>query len=1215
MVHPFHSSWRRVFGSARRRSRGRSYTRSIRSELLEGRLVFDSTIPYIVGANLANEGSVYTLELSATGPNAGTISQWQIDWGDDSDPDGDNIVGELVEGNPPSVTHIYADGPQQFTITASATDDDGTHSVATPPVAQNRWLADSNPNDSVGVNHGWLERGVLYVPGRFGDAFSFNGAANSFITLKDLPQMMPASQQLSIDAWIKPDFSVANQWDTILTKRDGCGSAGIAYLLGVNKGDPGFLFGSLNLAMNTTGGFKVVTSAAAVPNDGLFHHVAGTYDGSTMRVYIDGELMGEATLTGNIIPAGSAPVISHHGGDCPQKAVAAMDEIGFYDRALTADEIQDLASGSRPVVVKVQNVAPALLVTGPASASAGSAFTLNLATNDPGADTISQWTIDWGDGQIQTIPGNPSSAQHIYSNGPNDYEIVATAEDDDGKFAAVGDGSLVLTTGIPNVISQWAGDGDALDQVGGNHGSLQGGVSFTTGIFGQAFEFNGASESYISLPNTSAFLLPSQQLTIDAWIKPDLAGTNVWDTILTKRDGCSSPGIMYNFGINKGDTADPAGHGTLAFVVNTTAGYGRVSSSATEVPDDGSFHHVAATYDGTIMRLYLDGGLVGETVWSGDLIVAESAPVISHHGGVCPQRADAAMDQIGLYDRALTWSEIHQLAHPARTIRVHVGAEDNSPLIPVDDSAVTTEDHAAVIDVLANDTGSAPLTIVSVGDGLKGTTHIDDRGTPDSTDDVVVYTPALGATGEDVFSYTVSDSDGDIAIAFVAIDILNLVDVSGRVYKDANNDGLFDAAAGDAGIGGAYVQLWNQTTQELISSQSTAADGTYTFDANLGEGSYRIFASQTPGLLDGFETAGNLGGSVYNANDSDEISDLVVGAPGSNDDAVDYLFAEIEPGEVFGLVWEDFNNDGVVNFDESPIPNAMISLDGVDDRGAAVHRTVLTDSDGVYAFIDLRPSDADGYTISELQPSGYADGKDVLGTVDGVLVGNAFDNDVLAGVVLTVPNSTAANYNFGERPIAESTIGDRQTAGIAFWANNHGQALIEAANGGPSATNLGNWLAATFPNMYGAHSGAMNLTGKSNAEIASMYEQLFRRNKKSAAGGGPPKFDAQVMATALAVYMTNENLAGTIAESFGLDVSQYGVGVNTINIETNGAAFGLANGSILTVFDLLSVVNQRAYNGLLFDLDLDGDATDSIETQHRTMANSVFSTINEAGQL
>lgn len=65
----------------------------------------------------------------------------------------------------------------------------------------------------------------------------------------------------------------------------------------------------------------------------------------------------------------------------------------------------------------------------------------------------------------------------------------------------------------------------------------------------------------------------------------------------------------------------------------------------------------------------------------------------------------------------------------------------------------------------------------------------------------------------------------------------------------------------------------------------------------------------------------------------------------------------------------------------------------------------------------------------------------------------------------------------------------------------------------------------------------------------------------------------------------------------------------------NGAAFGVANNTSVSVMDLLLAVNRRSRNGLLYDLDDDGHANDSLETSYCTNANNVFSGINDAGDI
>ncbi|MDH3770798.1 MAG: NHL repeat-containing protein, partial [Nitrospirota bacterium] len=82
----------------------------------------------------------------------------------------------------------------------------------------------------------------------------------------------------------------------------------------------------------------------------------------------------------------------------------------------------------------VNNVAPTLTATGAATATSGSSYTLNLSASDPGDDTIGGWTINWGDGTIDTVAGNPPSVTHTYTNLGFTNNILASATDEDGTF-------------------------------------------------------------------------------------------------------------------------------------------------------------------------------------------------------------------------------------------------------------------------------------------------------------------------------------------------------------------------------------------------------------------------------------------------------------------------------------------------------------------------------------------------------------------------------------------------------------------------------------------------------------------------------------------------------------------------------------------------------------------------------------------------------------
>jgi probable HAF family extracellular repeat protein len=169
-----------------------------------------------------------------------------------------------------------------------------------------------------------------------------------------------------------------------------------------------------------------------------------------------------------------------------------------------------------------------------------------------------------------------------------------------------------------------------------------------------------------------------------------------------------------------------------------------------------------------------------------------------------------------------------------------------------------------------------------------------------------------------------------------------------------------------------------------------------------------------------------------------------------------------------------------------------------------------------------------------------------------------------------------------------------QAGGIGFWHNN-GQALITSFNGGSNSTALSAWLAATFPNLYGAGAGANNLTGKTNAQVAAFYLSQF------ALSG--PKVEAQVLAVALNVYATTSSLGGSAGVAYGFTVSATGLGARSFNVGADGAAFDVANNTTRNVYQLLKAVNKKAVAGVLYN----GDAL------LRQQAADLFDALNSAG--
>ncbi len=200
--------------------------------------------------------------------------------------------------------------------------------------------------DPVGGYHGFLGGTVGFTNALVGQGFLFRDDPSSALRLPASSSWMPASNQLSIECWIRPNFTVSgDKLDTILSKRDGCST--LSYQFGVYKGHQGpAKIGLLYFNIGSAG----LDSTNRIPNDGLFHHVAAVFDGAltneNLRLYIDGQPAGVASAAVTIPTTSASPVIGQHGG-CNYYSSAVMDEISFYGRPLLIGEIQSIyAAGS-----------------------------------------------------------------------------------------------------------------------------------------------------------------------------------------------------------------------------------------------------------------------------------------------------------------------------------------------------------------------------------------------------------------------------------------------------------------------------------------------------------------------------------------------------------------------------------------------------------------------------------------------------------------------------------------------------------------------------------------------------------------------------------------------------------------------------------------------------------------------------------------------------
>jgi hypothetical protein len=238
---------------------------------------------------------------------------------------------------------------------SAATDSAATDSAATDSAAVdapscgegpiNLYRADGTTIDSVGGQHAIATGGVTYVEGRFGQAFYFNGP-RAYVTI-------PASVgdfdgDFTIALWFKTTYL-----GEMLTRRSACwnGPSFTGEDMGIT---PDGIIASEVFPAGA--GYFTVRSPAGF-NDGAWHHVALVRRGDALDLDVDGTRRATHAMSGDFFDPSRSP--SYLGvGRCTPGAPGsngtadgrpwfqgALDEVAYYDRALSTDELVAQAHG------------------------------------------------------------------------------------------------------------------------------------------------------------------------------------------------------------------------------------------------------------------------------------------------------------------------------------------------------------------------------------------------------------------------------------------------------------------------------------------------------------------------------------------------------------------------------------------------------------------------------------------------------------------------------------------------------------------------------------------------------------------------------------------------------------------------------------------------------------------------------------------------------
>jgi hypothetical protein len=212
---------------------------------------------------------------------------------------------------------------------------------------------------------------------------------------------------------------------------------------------------------------------------------------------------------------------------------------------------------------------------------------------------------------------------------------------------------------INGLVAYYPFNGNAGDSSGLNNHGVVSGAALTTGRYGQsntAYYFDGVSNKITV--SASASIQPQYKLTLTAWVQPDSKPSAGWATILTKRYApATDPYNSYSL--------SNYNNGKWGFdISNGTTGSQKTATAKTATPYGGGWVFLSATYDSTQAKLYINGVLDTVISFTGSIGYTTNDLVIGYTTSGPNDFYKGKIDEIRIYNRALSQAEISQLYSP-----------------------------------------------------------------------------------------------------------------------------------------------------------------------------------------------------------------------------------------------------------------------------------------------------------------------------------------------------------------------------------------------------------------------------------------------------------------------------------------------------------------------------------------------------------------------
>ncbi|HQT44459.1 MAG TPA: LamG domain-containing protein, partial [Candidatus Micrarchaeota archaeon] len=519
-------------------------------------------------------------------------------------------------------------------------------------------------------NNGSVNGASWTSSGAYGGALSFNGV-NNYVDLGAGTSLKNFTSQITVAAWVKEYFKSTSR-EAPIVSRWGNSPSYILYLIdavvsGTQKNQFAF-----DVWVNGSG--YAATFDTGTGNRGSWHYVVGTYDGSIVSIYLDGQLKNTTAAGGNIGLSGDDTVLGNYGGPYVSDNATAfngsIDEVRIYNRSLSASEVNSLYLSN----LKKLNSSAWEFDYYLYNATQGTFWHDSTAYDvlgDPATSGNMTFSMDSFPPNITFTSPSPTQGQNVSANSAL---INTTIYEDwlanftfnwNGTNFTYYDGSLMGMWNLDNDSAVGDSATVAADASGQGNNAYIVAAQWGAGKYGQGLVFLGNSTgSRATVPDNNKTDALSGNVTLAAWFK------------FSQQQEFYSGSDYYGAIAGKGwiTTDSDGGYGLAVYndriiwQVRKDPTIGVAQSPLTY--RDGLWHQAVGVFSRgspNNVLLYIDGALVNATGnatldsqsfnsnFSFDIGVSESVP------GTRKFYFNGSIDEVRLYNRALSASEVAML--------------------------------------------------------------------------------------------------------------------------------------------------------------------------------------------------------------------------------------------------------------------------------------------------------------------------------------------------------------------------------------------------------------------------------------------------------------------------------------------------------------------------------------------------------------------------